>query len=342
MTGAGYFGIKATRDRTIDLPLDGVSIGKDIDSKTNHTNLYLYTYVALQPSLTLTLGLSGDLFEETGTALGSVVFAGLPADPPAPADPEVLGEKNQANPKIGLSWTSKTGTTLRGAWFTALKRTLVTDQTLEPTQVSGFNQFFDDPSATKSTVWGAAIDQTFSKTVFGGVEYSQRDLTIPQSFSEDGDITFQVKERDGDEHLARGYLFAAPHRWVTLGAEYQYEKLTMDPAAQFNYSVVKTQRVPLSVRFFHPSGWGGYLGVTYLKQDGEFRNSLASDFVPGDRDFWVVDAALRYRLPKRFGFLVAGVNNLTDERSTYQATDSKSLPIRPGRVAFARVVLAVP
>ena len=56
----------------------------------------------------------------------------------------------------------------------------------------------------------------------------------------------------------------------------------------------------------------------------------------------MLDAGLRYRLPKRFGFLVAGVNNLTDERSTYEATDSKNLGIRPGRVAYARVVLAIP
>ena len=48
-----------------------------------------------------------------------------------------------------------------------------------------------------------------------------------------------------------------------------------------------------------------------------------------------MDAGLRYRLPKRFGFLVAGVNNLTDERSTYEATDAKNLSIRPGRVVYA-------
>jgi len=85
--------------------------------------------------------------------------------------------------------------------------------------------------------------------------------------------------------------------------------------------------------------------VTYLKQDGEFLtfNELGvNEYIPGDRDFWVVDAGLRYRLPKRYGFLVAGVNNLTDERSTYQATDPTNLAIRPGRVVFARVILAFP
>ena len=80
----------------------------------------------------------------------------------------MLGEKNQANPKLGATWSLKSGTTLRAAWFKTLKRTLITDQTLEPTQVAGFNQFFDDPSATQSGVYGGAIDQKFGKKVFGG------------------------------------------------------------------------------------------------------------------------------------------------------------------------------
>jgi outer membrane receptor protein involved in Fe transport len=90
---------------------------------------------------------------------------------------------------------------------------------------------------------------------------------------------------------------------------------------------------------------GAFVGLTYLKQKGEFLtfNELGETvYVPGEEDFWVVDAGLRYRLPRRFGFLVAGVNNLTDERSTYEATDPNNLGIRPGRVIYGRVVLAFP
>jgi hypothetical protein len=39
---------------------------------------------------------------------------------------------------------------------------------------------------------------------------------------------------------------------------------------------------------------------------------------------------------------VAGVNNMTDERATYEATDPRNLTIRPGRVIYGRVVLAFP
>ena len=85
---------------------------------------------------------------------------------------------NQFNPKFGLVWNPFPSTTVRAAVFRVLKRTLITDQTLEPTQVAGFNQFFDDINATKSWRYGVAIDQKFSLNVYGGVEFSKRDLTV--------------------------------------------------------------------------------------------------------------------------------------------------------------------
>lgn len=344
VAGAGYFdiGTDETLAFAIDDPDFGLSDTTVGDSKIKHTNLYGYAYWSPVKRLTLTLGASGDLFDETGTFTEDVEIAGLPPGGPVPVEPPpVRGEKNQFNPKAGVSFSLESGTTLRGTWFRALKRTLVTDQTLEPTQVAGFNQFFDDPSATKSEVWGLAADQKLGKRAFAGVEYSERELTIPHLLLENG-LTWTLTEKDGKEKLARAYVFGTPHPWVTLGAEYGYENFDLDPTLFLSYSTVKTHRVPLSVRFFHPSGFSAYLGATYLKQEGEFRSAISGDFVPGSRDFWVVDAAVRYRLPKRYGFVAAGVNNLTDETSTYEATDPKNLAIRPGRVLYARVVVALP
>ena len=53
-------------------------------------------------------------------------------------------DKNQFNPKFGVTWTPFDGTTASWCRIQDSKRTLITDQTLEPTQVAGFNQFFDD------------------------------------------------------------------------------------------------------------------------------------------------------------------------------------------------------
>ena len=89
-------------------------------------------------------------------------------------------DKTQFNPKFGITWNPVPDTTLRGAAFRVLKRTLVTNQTLEPTQVAGFNQFYDDSvAATDAWNYGAAIDQKFSRSLYGGAEYVYRDLKIP-------------------------------------------------------------------------------------------------------------------------------------------------------------------
>ena len=44
-----------------------------------------------------------------------------------------------------------------------------------------FNQFFDDTNATDAWRYGAAIDQIFSKSLYGGAEYTYRDLDVPSS-----------------------------------------------------------------------------------------------------------------------------------------------------------------
>ena len=38
---------------------------------------------------------------------------------------------------------------LRFAWFETVKPALIANQTLEPTQVAGFNQLFDDTNGTR-------------------------------------------------------------------------------------------------------------------------------------------------------------------------------------------------
>jgi hypothetical protein len=177
--------------------------------------------------------------------------------------------------------------------------------------------------------------------VFGGVEIYGRTLTIPQTLIENG-VDLTLAERDGKERSARAYLFAAPHDRVTLSAEYQYEDLEAATELFLPYSRVKTHRVPLSARYFDPTGFSASVTTTFLDQNGDFKLPNQNEFAPGHRSFWVVDAALRYRLPRRYGFLAVGVNNLTDEKSTYQATDSQNLGIRPGRAVFARVIVAFP
>jgi hypothetical protein len=56
----------------------------------------------------------------------------------------------------------------------------------------------------------------------------------------------------------------------------------------------------LSLNFFHPIGISATFKGTYVDQQGSFeRKANRGVFENGEDDFWLVDAAIRYRLPKR-------------------------------------------
>ena len=292
---------------------------RTIDRDVNHSNLYLYSYLNFLKNLTVSLGASGDFYS---------------SDLPGSQD------KDQFNPKFGLTWNPLPDTTLRGAVFRTLKRTLITDQTLEPTQVAGFNQFYDDDNGTSAWNYGAAIDQKISKRLYGGMGFTYRDLEVPFVAMTPSP---QSREADSTDKLFRAYLFWAPHQWLALTAEYMYENLDMDPQIAEGAREVKTHYVPLGINLFHPCGLGVGLRATYVDQKGLFdRRMNAGVFETGEDNFWVFDAAISYRLPKRYGFISAGVTNLFDKELNYYSADRDNPRYQPDRTFFAKVTLAFP
>ena len=129
-------------------------------------------------------------------------------------------DHNQLNPKFGLTWNPFSGTTLRASAFRTLTRTLISNQTLEPTQVAGFNQFFAERDGTESWVYGIGVDQELSSVVYGGVEFFERDMDV--IFLDLDKLKNQ--ETNWEENLARVYLYWTPHPWLATSAEYQYER----------------------------------------------------------------------------------------------------------------------
>ena len=318
VSGVGYFDVGGEDTFVTELALDGGVLRDEqlVDRDLKHTNIYAYSYIDVVPTVTFTVGGSADFVDGE-----SAVEA-----------------RDQFNPKFGITWTPLARTTLRAAVFRALKRTLITEQTLEPTQVAGFNQFSDDGNSTESWRYGGAIDQTLTDDLFGGVEYSQRDLSVPFQFA-DPPNPVVVREADWNERLARAYLLWAPHPWWAVRLEYLYERFERDRDFTFGVAEVDTHRVPLGIGFFHPSGLSSWVTGTYFNQDGTFEPN-PGEFRSGSDDFFIVDAALSYRLPKRYGFVSVGATNLFDKQFRYQDMNFQSPIIQPDRVFFARVTLA--
>ena len=328
IAGGGF--LHVDRDQTDDLslipnpPQDPLVFPPIVDSTSQentigHSNAYMYFHVRWPEPVTWTIGASADFLVDTS---------------------EAFPDRSQFNPKFGVTWTPLPGTTIRGAAFRVLRRTLpFTTQTIEPTQVAGFNQFYADAGGTEAWQYGIAADQKISDNLFAGAEYSQRDLDVPTEVTLP---TTTVKILDWKERIARAYSYWTPHPWFALSADYLYEKFDREGDLA---TEVKTQRVPMAIRFFHPSGAMAMLKGTYFDQEGKF---YLIGYDPdldtpesGEDRFWIFDASVGYRFPKRYGIATVEVRNLFDRQFQYQDTDPFNPVVWPERSVLFKITLAL-
>ncbi|MCZ6484308.1 MAG: TonB-dependent receptor, partial [Acidobacteria bacterium] len=306
-TGAGHTEVDRKDLVSVFVPFEFQSVD---EAQLRHTNLYLYSQIDYLDDVTLTLGASADFF------MGGIV------------------DRDQFNPKVGVTWTPSPGTTLRAAVFRSLAKTLISDQTIEPTQVAGFSQFFIDVEGADTWRYGIAIDQQFSVDLYAGAEFSRRELEVP------GQILFPEPEvilQAFNEHLSRGYFYWTPHREWAINAEYQYERFARDLSftGPEDFTKLETHRVLLGAHFFHPSGLKANMKGTYVNQSGEF-GTFFGTIVPGEDQFWVVDASVGYRLPRRWGLITLAGKNIFDEKFSFQDTDPANPGIAPDRIILMR------
>ncbi|MGB5831441.1 MAG: TonB-dependent receptor [Thiohalocapsa sp.] len=252
-----------------------------------------FGYLNLRPlgdGLTLTVGLSyDDLQDNTST------------------------DTRQLNPKLGLIWSVSEQLTLRAAYFRVLRRSLIESRTVEPTQVAGFNQFFDDFSGTDSTRAGVALDYRVNPDLFAGVEFSGRELTEPSFAAASVDqLGASVDQR---ERTHRAYLYWTPTETLAVHGDVLYDDYQTDEPLRLSNSLIELREVavPLGLNYFRQDGLIAGLQATYIDQDIKFRDRPKQ----GD-SFWTVGAALGYRMPRRRGSILLQARNLFNTDFQYQ------------------------
>lgn len=164
VTGGGVYEIWANRSAQLKNPraCTEKSCNDNILNKEQNHNLHFYSNVNLLTNLVATLGVSYNSYQNKSEieSIKPLHF-------------------NEIDPKIGLQWNIANTVRVRAAWVETVKSGLIAQQTIEPTQVAGFNQLYDDPIGTKSKRKGIGLDVQFSKDIYGGVEGSVRQLDMP-------------------------------------------------------------------------------------------------------------------------------------------------------------------
>ena len=300
ITGLGYAHSDNTSKRKRALSLDPNS-SKVEKSLTEHLNAYLYIPYTFANNIVTTIGLSFDLFDN-----GKI-------------------NRHQFNPKFGLMWMPNSKTTLRFSAFRTLKRLLVANQTIEPTQVAGFNQFFDDNEGASAWQYGVGLDQQLTSSIFSGFELVWREVNQPRDVAPPNPASYDQHE---NSYLA--YLYWIPNQQFSLTTEYQFEKISLKglPFDENDETLARKSiihSIPLSLNFYHHSGLFAKLNATYVNQDVTFRKNSLPD--RNRADFWTFDASFGYRFPKRLGSISFETTNLFDRNFSFHNSFDSNGPV---------------
>ena len=297
------------------------------EASTQPIRLRLRAYANLKPRA------SGDLFD--APAARDV------RSRPRRAMPAPAGRTTSSTRRSGSSGSRSPATTLRAAGSRRLKRTLVTDQTLEPTQVAGFNQFFDDADVTEAGVRGRPSTRSSARRL-RGLEYSQTRPHVPPVRPRRRRVTVEGgRERRGwpgptcsRRRTVAGLRRAVPLRAASSGPRARRRV----PRAQ------DASGAALGVGFFHPSGRQRLrrprpTGTRRASSEPSTRPRpcvRAARILAGRRGLQLSPAEA-LRVPRRRGDepVRRGVRVL-------RGTDPKNLDDPAGPVIFGRVMLAFP
>ncbi len=291
--------------------------------ETDYFNAYIYSNQNILPGLTTTLGLSFDYFEND------------------------IIKRVRLNPKFGIIWNPIQDLTVRGAVLRNLNRPLAAGQTIETTQVAGFNQFFDGINGAMNWQYSLGMDYALAKNIMFGGELNWRKILEPLRGNNSPD------ERDKDEVAHLAYLYWTPVDWLALKSEYRYHKISRDfivnQGSLDEPQSVITDQVPLSLNFFHGSGMFAKFSGTFVNQKVVTVRDLNGQPVGTDPlerqkdNFWVFDTSVGYRLPKKIGLISFEVRNLFDNgfkyQSTFDASGPQLTPFVPEREFFIKLSL---
>jgi outer membrane receptor protein involved in Fe transport len=243
--------------------------------------------------------------------------------------------QTKLNPKLGIMWDVSPNLRLRLAAFRTLKPPVLSTRTVQPTQVAGFNQFFDDLVATEAWRYGGGLDLRLTNDLSVGIEASERRLQAHRIPILSSDPDAKTVHYNNEEQLYRGYIYWTPHpEWaLTWAFEYDnYDAEHIPYTGQFgNITKVSTWSSPLSARYFSQFGFTGVLSGTLVFQEVNRQgNAQIGDVkIEGDSDFLVLDAAVGYRFPERFGIAILQGINLLNTGFKYQDNQFRSATVEP-------------
>jgi tetratricopeptide (TPR) repeat protein len=272
-----------TTVRDIVPPFFDTSVTTPANFDTDYFSVYSYVNWLVNNSLELTLGASHEKFERSGQAI------------------------EETNPKLGARISLSKDTAIRLASFSIVNKPDVAIQTLEPTQVMGFNQFFADIEGSRVTQHNIGIDSALTTNLSIGASYSYREIEWPIFTA--ASVTFdELKEIQSQVYLN---WVVSNFASISLAAIYEnFENIDVNTVV--TPKKLKTVSYPLRFSAFISNNLKLAITPTYVDHD-----YVDASLNENSDDFVVTDLSLVYKFPRRMGNLSFGVHNLFDEQFNF-------------------------
>lgn len=246
---------------------------------------YNYNNLAYPKNILWTFGFSYELFK------------GINGRP----DPDF---RQRINPKFGVQWFLADWLRFRAVYLGTIKRQLIADQTIEPTQVAGFNQFYDDFNGSQTTYKGIGLDANFRSKAFLGFELTERNI----NYTNTNNLTNNALESQ-----IHAYFNWTPFPSWSFSIEDKFEHYNLKGGYR-----LETNQLPLTLKYFDDSGFFAQVATTFVWQ------KIVNPEEKIENDFSLIGLAIGYRLPNRLGILSLETQNITNKKFIYQDTSDRT------------------
>lgn len=262
--------------------------------RVKYNSAYSYHYFSFNKSLFTTAGISYDKFSS-----------------------DTL-DHEQINHKAGITWLPSKSTTFRVAWFRDLKQPILAEKTIEPTHISGFNQFYDLDDRTDTKRIGVGLDYKPLSSLFVGIEGSDSDF-VRYIFSNTG--TSQTNKLSQKNYVAYINWILHPNHSLSINYSediFNREYILGTSTNSFNPVYINTKTVPLTYNFITRRS-NIKIVINYVDQWVAY-NSNAVALEKHKDKFFTLDLFYKYQTSKKSSFNI-GIKNALDQYFYYQNLD---------------------
>lgn len=230
------------------------------------------------------------------------------------------------SPKVGAVFYPTSHLTARATYFEAVGQASGRDlEGIEPSQLAGFLQTFDDRAGTESENYAFGVDWKLPGETYVGSEFLSRNLkqtefsatqgllidaesTISDSIASERSTLYGTEQSINNywnQVICRSLVGSVEHTWVESESE------------AFD-SETRTNRVRLGMNYFDPSGFFSFASATWRHQNRD----AGPDSEDEESDFWIASGGIGWQLPHRHGSIQLAARNIFERKFIYEPVGS--------------------